>query len=192
MTTSAPKTPDLDGMRRAVAQFLAAAGHPHGEDPLLAETPDLVARAWAGEFLDGDGRDPLDALGEGIPVTRGEAAALVALDAVHFVGVCPHHLLPYRGTARIAYTPGTKLAGFGAIVQLIDALAHRLVLQEVLAQRIADALRAGLSAEAVFVRLEAAQSCLALRGENRPGAQAICEAFSGDEGRRDGLRSALR
>ncbi len=176
MTHSQKPAPDLGGMIQAVEAFLTALGHCPDADPLLAETPQLVARAWADEFLDGYRRDPLAPLGEGISF-RQEGGGLVALDAVHFVSVCPHHLLPYRGIARIAYAPAGRIAGFGAIVQCVDALAHRLVLQERLASDIAAHIRRGLSARAAYVRLEAEQSCLSLRGECRPGARAICEAW---------------
>lgn len=177
MKSPEPVAPDLDAMARAVDAFLTALGHPPQETPLLRETPALVARAWADEFLDGYRRDPKSPLGDGIPI--GDLhPGLVSLDAIHFVSVCPHHLLPYRGVARIAYAPRGRIVGFGAIVQCIDALAHRLVLQEVLAAEIARNLREGMGAAAVFVRLEAEQNCLALRGENRPGARAICEAVT--------------
>lgn len=175
MKSPEPVAPDLDAMARAVGAFLTALGHPPQGSPLLCETPARVARAWADEFLDGYRRDPQSPLRDGIPL-RDTQPSIVSLDAIHFVSVCPHHLMPYRGVARIAYAPRGCIVGFGAIVQCVDALAHRLVLQEVLAAEIAQNLREGMSAAAVFVRLEAEQNCLSLRGENRPGAKAICEA----------------
>ena len=38
---------------------------------------------------------------------------LVAVTGIDFHAVCPHHLLPYRGTACVAYVPGGRVVGFG-------------------------------------------------------------------------------
>jgi GTP cyclohydrolase I len=48
--------------------------------------------------------------------------------AVH--GVCPHHLVPFRGLAHVAYLPGGRLHGFGRIARLVDAIGHRFTYQE--------------------------------------------------------------
>ncbi|MBR2978465.1 MAG: GTP cyclohydrolase I [Myxococcaceae bacterium] len=184
-------TPAVDraAMTRAIADFLTAAGHAPDQHPQLAETPKLVAAAWADEFLDGYSRDPLACLDARVPFRHGDWAPVVALDAIDFVSVCPHHLLPYRGVARVAYRARDWIVGFGDLVQCVDAFAHRLVLQEELAQHIAEGLCWKLEADAVFVRLEAEQNCLSLRGERRHSARAICEFGVGDCA---GLREALR
>jgi GTP cyclohydrolase I len=176
-------------MAVAVADFLRAAGFDPDQDEALGDTPRLVASAWAEEFLDGYQRDPGEPLRRERIAAQSPGSVVIALDELHFVGVCPHHLLPYRGTARIAYLSRGHVAGFGAFVQALDALAHRFTLQEVLAQELADTIRTALDARAVLVRLDAEQGCLSLRGENRPGARAICEAISGDG---DGALQRLR
>jgi len=98
---------------------------------------------------------------------------------IDYHSVCPHHLLPSRGVAHVAYVPGGRVVGFGALVKLVDALAHRLVLEEDLAREIADALVRHLGARGAACLLDAEQLCMTVRGEKRAGARAHAEAWSG-------------
>ena len=176
MSRRAPSA-DLKAMERAVAGFLRAAGL----DPssgALHDTPSLVARAWHDEFIDGYRRDPARVLGERIPL-NGHGASLVVLDRIDYVTVCPHHLLPSRGRARVAYVPGRWIVGLGQIAQLVEVLAHRLVLQEELGEQIVDAMTRHLGARGAACRLEAEHACLRLRGEKQAAATTCTEAFAG-------------
>jgi GTP cyclohydrolase I len=64
-------------------------------------------------------------------------------------------------------------------VKLVDALAHRLVLEEDLARDVADALVRHLGARGAACLLEAEQLCMTVRGEKRAGARAHAEAWAG-------------
>jgi GTP cyclohydrolase I len=193
-TIQTARPPSIPAMESAVAAFLEAAGLEN--DPNVAETPTLVARAWAEDLLDGYHTAPADILRERMATGAPRNGELVVISGLAFQSVCPHHLLPYGGTAHVAYLPGRYLAGFGQIAQLVDCLSHRLVLQEDLAQQIADELHRGLNARCAGVILEATQACLTLRGERKTGAVTLTEAWSGDSASqrelREGLRAALR
>ncbi|MBI5544050.1 MAG: GTP cyclohydrolase I FolE [Deltaproteobacteria bacterium] len=166
-------------MAEAIRGFLCAAGLDPAAHPELASTPELVARAWAEEFLGGYGDDPRRILSERMSAPRSSAPQMVALIGLSFQSTCPHHLLPYGGVAHVAYLPGRFVVGFGQIVKLLDCLGHRLILQEDLARQIADALVELVGARGAGVVLEAQQSCLALRGGRRPGSCAVAEAWAG-------------
>jgi GTP cyclohydrolase I len=177
--SAAEKTvPSLAGMETAVRQFLAAARLDPAEHPELAQTPALVARAWAEEFLDGYQVDPAATLAERMPAS-GEHGGLVVVSRLAYQSVCPHHLLPYGGTAHLAYQPQGAVVGFGQIAKLLDCLSHRLVLQEDLALQLAQTLQRELGARGAGVLLEAEQSCLALRGGRRTGSKVVAEAYAG-------------
>jgi GTP cyclohydrolase IA len=162
----------------AVSRFLDALGLPPEARGAadLADTPRRVAEAWLADLVDGYRRDPAEVLAEAIP---SRSRDLVAVTGIDYHSVCPHHLLPSRGLAHVAYLPGGKVVGFGQIVRLVDALAHRLVLQEDLARAIADALVRHLGARGAACLLEAEQLCMTVRGEKRPRARAHAEAFAG-------------
>jgi len=165
-------------MESAVRAFLAAAGLDPARHPQLAQAPELVARAWSLEFLDGYRRQPREVLAERMSAPKGRRE-LVALTGLAFQSACPHHLLPYGGVAHIAYLPGAHVVGFGQVVQLLDCLSHRLILQEDLARQVADALFHELKARGAGVVLEAQQSCMTLRGGRRTGSKTVAEAFAG-------------
>jgi GTP cyclohydrolase I len=151
----------------------------------LAETPHRVAGAWLGDLLDGYRRDPAAILADAIPSRK---RGLVAVTGIDFHSVCPHHLLPSRGVAHVAYVPGDRIAGFGQLVQLVDALAHRFVLQEDLARSIAEALVRHLGARGAACILDAEQLCMTVRGGRRPHARAHADAFVGLLERDEGLQ----
>jgi GTP cyclohydrolase IA len=162
----------------AVSRFLDALGLPpevRGA-PDVAGTPARVAEAWRADLVDGYAQEPAEILAESIPSPSRD---LVAVTGIDYHSVCPHHLLPSRGLAHVAYVPGGRVVGFGQIVRLVDALAHRLVLQEDLARGIADALVEHLGARGAACLLDAEQLCMTVRGERRSRSRAHAEAFAG-------------
>lgn len=142
----------------------------------LAGTPARVAAAWLEDLVDGYRADPARILAESMPAGGHD---LVAVTGIDYHSMCPHHLLPSRGLAHVAYVPGEKVVGFGQIARLVDCFAHRLILEEDLARRIALALVRHLGARGAGVLLEAEQSCLTVRGERRPRARAHAQCFLG-------------
>jgi GTP cyclohydrolase I len=161
-------------MAAAVQEFLDAAGLPRGGE--LLRTPERVAQAWREDFLDGYRVTPEVALGALHPAPGSD---LVCATGIDFHSSCPHHLLPYRGLAHVAYLPGPGVVGFSRLAQLVDVLAHRLVLQETLARQIAETLNRGARAFGAACQLQAEQSCLSCRGENRAHAVTTTEAYVG-------------
>jgi GTP cyclohydrolase I len=165
-------------MRKAVAQFLAAAGLKL-DDPNLKQTPQRVTLAWADEFLDGYEKSPAEILSECFPVSTASQRELVVVTRLQFRSMCPHHLLPYWGRAHVAYLPGKSVVGFGRLSALVDCFAHRLILQEELAREVARALKVHLKSPATACVLEAEQSCLRLRGGHQIDAITHSEAYEG-------------
>ena len=110
------------------------------------------------DLLDGYRIAPAEVLAEAIETPSRD---LVAVTGIDFHSVCPHHLLPSRGVAHVAYLPGGRVVGFGQLARLVDCLAHRLVLQEDLARTVAEALAplaAPAAAENDLVLLNAGSS----------------------------------
>ncbi len=167
-------------MAAAVDRLLRALPLPDGErrrpDLDLAGTPDRVATAWLDDLLDGYRADPARILGESMEAVGRD---LVAVTGIDYHSMCPHHLLPSRGVAHVAYVPGKRVVGFGQIARLVDCFAHRLILEEDLARRIAEALVRHLGARGAAVLLDAEQACLTVRGERRPRARAHAQSFVG-------------
>ncbi|GAA1831816.1 GTP cyclohydrolase I [Agromyces salentinus] len=167
---------DTERIERAVHEILLAIG----EDPAregLARTPKRVAEAYA-EFFGGLGVDPLSHLADAVPIGSSQAGEPATSDAVvlrdlAFRSVCEHHLLPFVGTAHVAYLPGDRVVGLGRIPAVVDTLAARPQLQERLAEEIADALEAGLEPRGVLVILDAQHRCVTTRGSRQERSSTI-------------------
>ncbi len=182
--------PDRRRMEHAVREFVQGAGLSL-KDPNLSTTPKRVVDAWLDEFLDGYQRTPQEVLKERFPVSRGGKRELVVVTQLQFRSMCPHHLLPYTGRAHVAYLPGKSVVGFGRLAALVDVFAHRLILQEELAQSVAQALTKHLGSPAAACVIEAEQSCLRLRGGHQREAVTHAEAYEGLLRRDGALRREL-
>lgn len=166
---------DRPRFEAAVGELLAACGF-DTENPHLGRTQTRVADLWEQRLLGGYGQDLGAILGRGFADERKDVVIMKGI-AVH--GVCPHHLVPFRGVAHLAYAPGGRLHGFGRIARLVDAISHRLTYQEWMTRSIADALVVHGEARGGACVVEAEQMCLLL-GENRRGDErVVTQAFSG-------------
>ena len=163
-----------DRIRAAVVELLEAIG----EDPTrpeLASTPQKFAEAYE-MFFKGIGVDPLSVIGKTFPAEQTE---VVILKDIELVSICEHHLLPFTGTAAVAYLPSANVAGLGRIASVVEVLASRPQLQENLTAQIADAIETGLEAQGVIVVLEAKHQCVASRGARQLEVNTITMASRG-------------
>jgi GTP cyclohydrolase I len=148
-------------------------------------TPRRVRDLWEQRLLGGYAIDPAQAIGDGFEDERDDMVIIRGI-AVH--GVCPHHLVPFRGVAHVAYIPGGRLHGFGRIARMVDAIGHRFTYQEWMTRDIAQALVVHGKARGAACVIEAEQLCLLL-GEDRRGDERVrTQAFTGSFRDSDTLR----
>ncbi len=165
---------DAPAFEAAVRALLAACGVDDAEH--MGQTAERVRALWAERLLDGYQQDLAAVLGEGFADPTSDIVVVRGI-AVH--GVCPHHLLPFRGTAHVAYLPGGRLHGFGRIARMVDALAHRFTYQEWLTRDVAEALVTVGGAQGAAVVVEAEQLCLQLGEDRRGDERVVTQAFAG-------------
>jgi GTP cyclohydrolase I len=162
----------------AVHAFLRALGRDSDADEELKDTPARVARAWATDLVDGYDVDVAALLrSESSPAP--ESRGLVSLRELSVATICPHHLLPGRGTGTVLYLPGDRIAGLGTLARLVDAFAHRLSLQEVIGSSVARSLVEHLGARGAACKLSLSHSCLTSRGERQEHAMVETIALAG-------------
>ncbi|MEY3034995.1 MAG: hypothetical protein RLZ86_1617 [Actinomycetota bacterium] len=177
LTTEVPvRVVDRDRAERAVRELLEAIG----EDPTregLLDTPGRVARMWV-EVLDGTNNDPDHHLSRTFEIEHDE---MVLVRDIPFTSVCEHHMLPFSGTAHIAYLPGTtgRFTGLSKLARLVEGYARRLQVQERLTSQLADAMQNMLDPVGVLVVVEAEHSCMSIRGVRKPGAKTVTTAVRG-------------
>lgn len=171
---------DAEAFERAIGDLLRACGI-EADGAHTGKTPRRVRELWQRRLLGGYALDPAEVLGPGFADPREDMVVVRGI-AVH--GVCPHHLVPFRGIAHVAYVPGGRLHGFGRIARLVDAIGHRLTYQEWMTRDIAEALFKHGHALGAACVIEAEQLCLLLgedrRGDERVYTQAFAGCFNSD------------
>ncbi|PWB56086.1 MAG: GTP cyclohydrolase I FolE [Nitrosomonadales bacterium] len=166
---------DAAAFEKAVVDLLQASGVTP-DSSHTGKTARRVRELWEKRLLGGYDLDPASVLGEGFEDQREDMVVVRGI-AVH--GVCPHHLVPFRGVAHVAYIPGGRLHGFGRIARLVDAIGHRFTYQEWMTRDIAEALVSFGNAKGAACVIEAEQLCLLL-GEDRRGDERVyTQAFTG-------------
>jgi GTP cyclohydrolase IA len=178
-----------EALRQAIDGLLRASGLDPDRDSDFTATPERVAKLWQNEFLAGYAMDPAAILGD--PVVGEADPDVVVVGGLRFHAMCPHHLVPYRGVAHVAYLPQGKLVGFGRLADLVDCFTKRLTLQERATHQIADALWRGLGARGAGCVIEAEQLCLALPGEKHDQSGVVTSAFVGEMRERPDLKARL-
>jgi GTP cyclohydrolase I len=176
MDLTAPRIPDLKRAAAAVRELLIALG----EDPDregLEDTPKRVAKAMA-EQTAGLREDA------GTHLRRTFAAeyeGAVVVKDIRIESLCEHHLLPFIGTASVAYVPGDgRVVGLSKLARTCDVFARRPQVQERLTREIADAIDEHLHPKALAVRIEAEHLCMCVRGARKPGASTVTTVIRGE------------
>ncbi len=165
---------DAERIEKAVVEILAAVGE-DAEREGLKGTPGRVARMYT-ELLGGMREDPQKHLRS---VFTEDYNEIVLLRDIPFYSICEHHLLPFIGSAHVAYLPTGTVLGVSKLARIVDTFARRLQTQERLTYQIADFIMDGLKPQGVAVVLEASHSCMTIRGIKKPGSVMVTSALRG-------------
>jgi GTP cyclohydrolase I len=160
-----------------------------GEDPErqgLLGTPGRVHRMYA-ELTAGYHVDPVRLLNGA--VFDVDYSEMVVVKDIPFHSLCEHHLLPFFGTAAVAYIPSGRVIGLSKIPRVVEMYARRLQVQERLTQQVADFLMEHLEPRGVGVVLEATHLCAVMRGVRKPGTIMTTSAVLGLFRRNDKTRA---
>jgi len=150
-----------------------------GEDPDregLRGTPDRVHRMYT-ELTAGYHVDP-ERLVNGA-IFDIDHSEMVVVREIPLYSLCEHHLLPFFGTAAVAYIPEGRVIGLSKIPRIVEMYARRLQVQERLTQQVADFLMERLAPKGVAVVLEASHLCAVMRGVRKPGTIMTTSAVLG-------------
>lgn len=167
---------DPVAFERAITDLLAACGIAP-DAAHMGRTSSRVRELWQRRLLGGYDLDPGEALGDGFEDHRND---MVVIRGVAIHGVCPHHLVPFRGVAHVAYLPGGRLHGFGRIARMVDSIGHRFTYQEWMTRDIAEALITHGKARGAACVIEAEQLCLLLGEDRRGDERVVTQAFTGE------------
>lgn len=150
-----------------------------GEDPEregLRKTPERVAKAWC-YITKGYQEDPIAILKSAI--FKEEYKQMVVVKDIEIFSQCEHHMLPFIGKAHVAYIPNGYITGLSKIARVVECFARRLQVQERLTVQIRDAIQEALSPLGVAVVIEAAHTCMQMRGVEKQRSLTTTSAFTG-------------
>ena len=167
---------DHPRLEAAVREILLAVGEDPDREGLRA-TPRRVARMYA-EIFAGVGERP----GAHLDVTfASDHDEMVMVRDIPCYSTCEHHLLPFHGTAHVAYIPGVdgRITGLSKLARLVDGFARRPQVQERLTTQVAEELEVTLRPRGVLVVIEAEHLCMSMRGVRKPGATTVTSAVRG-------------
>ena len=163
---------ELAGHYREVLRLL-------GEDPGregLLKTPERVAKAMA-FMTKGYGEDPREILTSAM--FREEYRQMVLVKDIEIYSMCEHHMLPFIGKAHVAYIPDGYITGLSKIARVVECFARRLQVQERLTVQIRDCIQETLNPMGVAVVIEAAHTCMQMRGVQKQNSVTTTSAFTG-------------
>jgi GTP cyclohydrolase IA len=162
---------DLDAAEEAARGLLLALGA--DVDAVgLQDTPERIARAYA-ELL-----TPVPFNATTFPNGEGYDEMVVVRD-IPFQSLCMHHMLPFHGTAHVAYLPGERIIGLSKLGRVVDLFARDLQVQERLTTQVADWIDEKLAPRGVGVIIEAEHLCMSLRGVQKAGSRTVTSALRG-------------
>ena len=169
--------PELNGFETAelIKQLLMEIGEDPNREGLL-DTPMRVATSM--KFLTNGYRPNVEDVTNNAAF-ESEANNMISARDIEIYSMCEHHMLPFIGSANIAYVPVDKVLGVSKLARIVDCYATRLQTQERLAYQIADFIMSNLKPLGVAVVLEASHSCMTIRGVKKPGSVMVTSALRG-------------
>ena len=165
---------DKEKIMEGVRLILDGIGEDINREGLL-ETPDRIARMYE-ELAAGYTDDAAKHLAKRFHVDNND---MVVEKDIHFYSFCEHHMLPFYGTAAIAYIPDGEVVGLSKMARTVEVYAKRFQLQERLSAQIADAFMQELNPKGVMVLIEAEHMCMTMRGIKKPGSKTVTTVTRG-------------
>jgi GTP cyclohydrolase I len=174
MKSKPEKSIDTKRIANAVKEILLAIGEDVGRDGLKS-TPARVANMYC-ELLSGMRENPKEHLHSVFTENYDE---IVLLRDIPFYSICEHHLMPFIGSAHVAYLPSGAVLGVSKLARIVDCFARRLQVQERLTDQIANFIMTSLKPKGVAVVIEASHSCMTIRGIKKPGSVMVTSSLRG-------------
>lgn len=151
-----------------------------GEDPDregLVRTPLRVAKAL--DYLTSGYTQSLDEVVNGAIFDAEGGEEMVLVKGIEFYSMCEHHMLPFFGTATVAYLPRGKILGLSKVARIVDLFARRLQVQERLTNQVADAMAEALDPYGVAVVIDGKHLCMMMRGVQKQDTVMVTSAMRG-------------
>ncbi|MBR6830705.1 MAG: GTP cyclohydrolase I FolE [Tidjanibacter sp.] len=142
----------------------------------LIKTPERVAKAM--QFLTKGYEEDGDQIIKSA-IFKEEYKQMVLVKDIELYSMCEHHMLPFYGKAHVAYIPNGYITGLSKVARVVECYARRLQVQERLTVQIRDCIQRALNPIGVAVVIEAAHTCMQMRGVQKQNSVTTTSAFTG-------------
>jgi GTP cyclohydrolase I len=173
------RRPTVQEAQDAVRVVLAHIGY-RTLSPGMSDTPRRVVEALT-EMTAGQWQDPAVHLARTFPTDGSDHDELIAITGIDFTALCEHHVMPFSGSATVAYVPrpNAPVVGLSKLARLVDIYARRLTMQERMTRQITAALDAHLDALGSACIIRSSHACMGLRGVRKAGAITVTSSMTG-------------
>jgi len=168
--------PSREEAEAAVRTLIAWAGDNPEREGLL-DTPKRVVKAYD-EFFQGYQINSGEVLDKVFEEVAGYDDMVLVRD-ISFSSHCEHHMVPFVGSAHVAYYPSEGVVGLSKLARIVDVFAKRLQTQETMTAQIVEAIDEALRPRGIAVLLDAEHMCMSMRGVQKQGASTITTRFTG-------------
>ena len=167
-----PNMEELSGHYKEILGLLGEDANREG----LIKTPERVAKAML-TLTRGYHMDPKAVLMSAR--FKENYSQMVIVKDIDFFSLCEHHMLPFYGTAHIAYIPDGYITGLSKIARVVDIFSHRLQVQERMTLQIKECIQEALNPLGVMVVIEAKHMCMQMRGVEKQNSITTTSDFTG-------------
>lgn len=152
--------------------------HAIGENPSrdgLKDTPSRVAKSYEQLF---------SGYSESITnvfrfFEKTGSPQIVVLKNIEFYSTCEHHMMPFIGTASIAYLPKDKLIGISKLARILDIFSRRLQIQERIGEQVTETLDTYLEPLGSACIITAKHLCINARGVQKQHSEMVTSSVTG-------------
>jgi GTP cyclohydrolase I len=135
------------------------------KDEVLQETPRRLRKLL--QERTSSTRESIDR--EILKTFEVKQAGLVLVKDIEVNSMCEHHLMPFFGTAAVAYYPKTQVLGLSKISRIVEYCNKKLNLQEILTQDIVDTLDQAVENDGICVLIKCKHFCMVLNDTKSKG-----------------------
>ncbi len=146
------------------------------ESDHMAQTPTRVARMFV-ELCWGLAQDPKVHLNTAFE--ESNYGGIVLVKNIHFVSLCMHHMVPFKGVAHVGYIPDGKIGGLSKINRVVEIIAARPQVQERLTRDVVYAIQDTLKPKGVMGVFQARHDCIEIRGVKSKGSSTVTSELTG-------------
>lgn len=142
----------------------------------LKGTPGRVAKMYVDEIFYGLDYNNFPKC---LQTSKDRYDEMVCSKGIAVKSTCEHHLVPFIGTAAVAYIPKDKIIGLSKLNRIVDFFSRRPQVQERLTSQIHAAITFVLETDDVAVVLEAEHLCVKIRGAMDQHSDTVTSKMGG-------------